>query len=134
MNRESTACQPTPSDDRYLLPSSSSRGLTSTEHTDLGKPADTSANSNFVSPSPLLPKVNWQAGSVISKIEDILEQVVDCIIYGNKELVLHFKSRTRPGNGVLDVGSGAIRISSMAETRTIRFPGRTAQEAWKFSR
>lgn len=123
---------PTPSDGRYLL-SNSSKGLTSEEQGAPGKPPDTSSNDDFASPSSFVPRLNMQSGSIISKIEDILQQMVDCIIDEKKELVLHLKPRIRSGTEVLDAASGAIKSSATTKARTIRFPGRTAQEAWKFS-
>lgn len=125
---------PTPSDRRYLLPFSSSRRLNSAERRGSGRPPETSSKNDFALPSSVVPQVNTQSGRVISKIEDILEQLVDCIIHEKKELVLHFKSRIRSGSEVLDVDSGVIKSSATMEARTIRFPGRTAQEAWKFSK
>jgi hypothetical protein len=132
MSRKSLDYLPTPSDGPCLLPNSSSRGLTSAGQRCSGKPSDPSANSNFASPS-FVPRVNTQSGSVISKIEDILQQMVDCIIDERKELVLHLKSRTGSGVVFLDAASGAIKSSATMEARPIRFPGKTAQEAWKFS-
>lgn len=119
-------------DRRDLLPNSSSKGLTSAEQWPAGKLPDASANNDFASSSSFVPKLNMQSGSVISKIEDILQQTVDCII-DEKELVLHLRPRVRSGNEVLDAANGAVKSSATMEARTIRFPGRTAQEAWKFS-
>jgi hypothetical protein len=133
MSGESMDYSPTFGDGRYLLPNLSSKGLTSAEQRPSGKPPEASANKVFVSQSSLVPKLNMQPGSVISKIEDILQQMVDCIIDEKKELVLHLRARVRSGNEVLDAANGAIKSSAMMEARAIRFPGRTAQEAWKFS-
>jgi hypothetical protein len=121
MSREPMDYLITLTDGRYLLPNSSSKGLTS------------GANNDFASPSSFIPKLNMQSGRVISKIEDILQQMVDCIIDEKKELVLYLRPRVRSGNEVLDAARGAIKSSATMEARTIRFPGRTAQEAWKFS-
>jgi len=123
----------TPSDGRYLLPNSPSKGLTSAEQRALSKPPDTSSSNDFASPYSFVSRLNMQSGSVISKIEDILQQMVDCITDEKKELVLYLKPRIRSGVEVLDAASGAIKSSATTEARTIRFPGRTAQEAWKFS-
>jgi hypothetical protein len=125
---------PTTSDGLYLLPNSSSRGLTSVEQKNSVQLPGDSISDDFVSLSSLSLKVNTQSGRVISKIEDILQQVVDCILDEKKELVLHLKPRIRSGNEALDAHTGAIKTSSKTEARTIKFPGRTAQEAWKFSR
>jgi len=124
---------PTLGEGRYLLPNLSSKGLISAEQRLSRRPPKASANNGLVSPSSLVPKLNMQSGSVISKIEDILQQMVDCIIDEKKELVLHLRARVRSGNEVLDAANGAIKSSAMMEARAIRFPGRTAQEAWKFS-
>jgi hypothetical protein len=128
-----TNCFPTPSNGSYRLPNLCSRELTLAEQMSLGKLPDVSANSGCVLPASSDKKVNAQAGSVISKIEDILEQVLDCVIDEKKELVLCLKPRVRSGRKFPNTGSGAIKICSAKEARTVRFPGRTAQEAWKFS-
>lgn len=125
---------PNTSDGLYLLPNSSSNGLTSVEQKNSVELPGDSTNNDFVSLSSLSLKVNTQSGIVISKIEDILQQVVDCILDEKKELVLHLKPRIRSGYEALDAHTGAIKASSKTEARTIKFPGRTAQEAWKFSR
>src|SRR5580658_7712071 len=125
MSGEPMNCLPTPADGRYLLPNSSSKGLTSMAQRGSGKPPDPSASNGFALLSSVVPKINTQSGSVISKIEDILQQMVDCIIDEKKELVLHLRSRTRSGNEILDVASGATKNSATMKARTIRFPGRT---------
>src|SRR6202035_4594744 len=94
MSGEPLEYLPNPSVGRYLLQNSSSSGLPSAEQRGSGNPSEASANNNCVSPSSFVSKINMQSGSVIPKIEDILQQMVDCII-DEKELVLHLKSRIR---------------------------------------
>ncbi|OBT52587.1 hypothetical protein VE04_07047 [Pseudogymnoascus sp. 24MN13] len=75
---------------------------------------------------------NLQAGEVITKIEDIFESLLDCIINEKKCLVLHIKSRGKKGGQTLDAATGAIRNTRNVETKEITFPGKTQKEAWKF--
>lgn len=75
---------------------------------------------------------NSQAGEVITKIEDIFESLLDCIINEKKCLVLHIKSRGNNGRQTLDAATGAIRNTTDVETKEITFPGKTQKEAWKF--
>lgn len=56
------------------------------------------------------------AGTVVSRIESILEGILDCIAQG-QELSIDFVSN-RSGSG--------------NSPQTVRFPGRTAVEATKF--
>jgi hypothetical protein len=125
-------CVSSLSNGRFLLSNSSSSQVTYSKQGLPGKPSDYIRND----PTPLsslVPKVNVHSGDVISKIEDMLQHMVECIIGEKKELVLHLKSRMKPGDEVLDEASGAVKCSPTMETRTIRFPGKSAQEAWKFS-
>ncbi|KFY42970.1 hypothetical protein V494_02144 [Pseudogymnoascus sp. VKM F-4513 (FW-928)] len=76
---------------------------------------------------------NSQAGAVITKIEDIFESLLDCIINEKGRLVLHIKSRGSNGRQTLDAATGAIRNIGSVETKEITFPGKTQKEAWKFT-
>lgn len=117
----------------FLLSDSSSSELMSSGQRPRNQLSDRARTSDFTAPSSFVPNVNTQSGDIISKIEDILQHMVDCIIDEKKELVLNFKPRIKPGNKVFDATNGAIKCSTTMEARTIRFPGKTAQEAWKFS-
>lgn len=75
-----------------------------------------------------------QPGAVISKIEDIFESLVDCILDEKKELVIRLKCRAKLGPQVLHSGSGTVKSTPTTKERTISFPSKTPQEAWKFSR
>lgn len=116
-----------------LLSNFSSSQLIFSTRGGIDMPSNLARNNDITSSLFLLPKVNTQLGDVISKIEDILQHMVDCIIDEKKELVLYLRSRKSPGNEVPDVTSGAIKCSTTMKAHTIRFPGKTAQEAWKFS-
>jgi meiotic recombination protein SPO11 len=78
--------------------------------------------------------INLQAGEVITKIEDIFESLLDCIINEKKCLVLHIKSRARNGRHTIDAATGAIRNAGNVETKEITFPGKTQKETWKFGK
>lgn len=77
---------------------------------------------------------NSQAGEVITKIEDIFESLLDCIIDEKKCLVLHIKSRAKNGRQALHAATRAIRNTGTVETKEITFPGKTQKEAWKFGK
>lgn len=77
---------------------------------------------------------NFQAGAVITKIEDIFESLLDSIINEKDCLVLHIKSRGKNGRQTLDAATGVIRNTENVEAKEITFPGKTQNEAWKFSK
>lgn len=75
---------------------------------------------------------NAKAGFVISKIEEVLESMIDCFLKDGKELVIELKSNRKGGSAT----------SSNAETKqrktsgitSVRFPGKSEHEVWKFSK
>lgn len=71
------------------------------------------------------------AGSVIAKLEDILETVVDCML-AEKPLVIHLKTRSRSTRQLLDPVTGVLQNDGSAEGKEISWPGKTQREAWKF--
>jgi hypothetical protein len=79
-------------------------------------------------------EADLQAGAVVAKIEDILEEMVDCISGEKKELVIHLKSRPKHRSQRINSVLQVLKDSTNTEARAVRFPGRTAQEAWKFSK
>ncbi|KAF4632534.1 hypothetical protein G7Y89_g5596 [Cudoniella acicularis] len=72
-----------------------------------------------------------QSGAVISKIEDIFEQMTDCILDEKKVMTIELKSRY--SKRVKSSENDPRRKPSKPETRTITFPSKSPQEAWKFS-
>ena len=74
-----------------------------------------------------------QAGAVISKIEDIFESIADCLLDEKKELVIRLKTRGKPGTHIHDLLTSTIKSLPTSEARTIKFPSKSPQEAWKFS-
>ena len=86
------------------------------------------------------------AGVVISKIEEIFEAMTDCILGEKEELAIQLKSRSGRGGKVSDQcdrredenGMTAKKSSrnkqSQDQFRTIKFPSKSPQEAWKFSK
>lgn len=72
---------------------------------------------------------NSQAGLVIATIEEIFESFVDCLLAeaDNGQMVIELESRSR-GRTVSTHGH-----RGSAGRTLIKFPGRTAREAWKFS-
>jgi hypothetical protein len=75
-----------------------------------------------------------QAGVVVSRIEDILENMVDCISGEKKKLVIRLKSRSRHRSQAPNSVRQATNDAPARETRAVTFPGKTPQEAWKFSK
>jgi meiotic recombination protein SPO11 len=68
-----------------------------------------------------------QAGYVISKIEDIFESIADSILNQKQELVIHLRTRRKPGPQ-----NSPAQVRPV-KTYEVRFPSKSSQEAWKFS-
>ncbi|RDW78381.1 hypothetical protein BP5796_06233 [Coleophoma crateriformis] len=83
--------------------------------------------------SSTAPENIYHAGFVICKIEDVFEAMADCIIDEKKELVIHLKSRHRPAFKGRNAVSGAIENLPDSQIRSITFPSKKPQEAWKFT-
>lgn len=66
----------------------------------------------------------------IFKIEEIFEDITDCILDRKQELVINLKCR-RTSNA--KSSNGASQELLQTEARTISFPGKTAREARQFS-
>lgn len=131
-SQQAIDCLTALSDGSPLLSNSPSSKLISLDKKGTSRTSNAAGSTDLTTPSSFVPRVNIRSGDIISKIEDILQHVVDCIIDEKKELVLHLKPRMRPGNEVLDAASGVIKYSTIMEVRTVRFPGKTTREAWKF--
>lgn len=112
-------------DSQYVLPD-----LQSTTLTPSG-PTINSLSDHLLAPSS--PRINPQAGHVISKIEDILESIINCLIEGQSQLVIPLKKRPKPYKEPTIRDMSQIRNRPGTETTTISFPGKTQHEAWKFS-
>lgn len=72
------------------------------------------------------------AGAVITKIEDIFDSIADSILDEKKELVIQLKARSRLGIQARDPLAETIKSLPKSEPRTIKFPSKSPQEAWKF--
>ena len=118
---------------RGLLSYSSPSKLILREHGSTASSSNASLTHSVSLDSSHNSAIDSPAGSVISQIEDILEQVIDCIINKKKELVIRLKSRRRSHKEILEIDSSAVDDNTDVETRTIRFPGGTPREAWRFS-
>lgn len=107
------------------------------------RPLDIESQSSNVASVPqglgLGPGSN-QTGTVIAKIEDILESLFDALNTGNEDFSIPFRSRrtaTRtqqqtPATDSQDTNDSQQAIRQPRDT--VNFPGKTAQEAEKFSR
>lgn len=70
---------------------------------------------------------------VISKVEAILESVVDSLLQKQKEIQVPIKVKKQPPRS--GIGSSSRSISASAWTRVlVNFPGRDSREAFKFGR
>lgn len=125
---------PASQDDHSLEPNSPSSSFISRKQ-GISSTASMSVHFSHISSSlPYAQSSNKQAGAVISQIEDTVRKMVDCMTQEKKELVIHLKSRPRAGTQTLDPVTGAISNFVTKEARPIKFPGKTPQEAWRFSR
>ena len=71
--------------------------------------------------------------AVREKIEEVFRQIEDALVHEKNELVIELKYRvhriTKSGSA-----AGLSPIADMvSRTRRVRFPGKTAQEAWRFT-
>ena len=80
-----------------------------------------------------MANVQPQAGSVIAKLEDMLETVVDCLL-ASQPLTIHLKTRSKSAKQSLDAVTGILRNDGWAETKEISWPGKSQREAWKFGK
>jgi hypothetical protein len=131
--QESMGSATDPNNGLTLLSNSSSSRLIHKEQNCTSSQSVPSGIGETNSMSPYISRANYQAGAVISLIEDILHQMVDCIIGEKKELVIYLKSRKRSDIETIDATSGAIKYDTTKDARAIKFPGRTEREAWRFS-
>lgn len=77
------------------------------------------------------PAVPNKVGSVILKIENIFDSIVDCVMGDKKELVILLKSRSkRIKTSEEDVNMDPER---KPDTRRIKFPSKCPMEAWRFA-
>ena len=79
------------------------------------------------------PVKNIQAGAVVSKIEDVFEEVAGCILDEKKKITIKLKTRGKQSATARDTITGAIRSLPDEETKTVQFPSRSSKEAWRFS-
>lgn len=90
---------------------------------------------------PLPVERTNHAGVVISKIEDIFESIADCMLGEKKELSIQLKSRrgraeiTRENQDEDQASdeTAAKKKRLKDPFRSITFPSKSPQEAWKFS-
>lgn len=82
---------------------------------------------SFVKPQPRLPD-----GAVVTKIEEYMEEMFDSIQDKNRsEVIIRLKPRPNRNRS-----QGAITTGNTDQERTVivRYPGKTEQESWKFSK
>jgi hypothetical protein len=132
---EATECPHTLPSGFGLQANRSKGQLISIMDSSIGTRSSSSIGNRDIAPvAQVLPDASRHAGAVISKIEDVFEHMIDDLGSDNRELVIPLKSRSRASGETLDAADGAIKQPPATEARAIRFPGKTVQEAWKFSR
>lgn len=71
---------------------------------------------------------------VIARIETILEAMVDVLLKEGDKLIIPLASRTStPAPSLDDSGEPDVMITAVRQVKEITFPGKTAQEAWRFT-
>ncbi|KAL3423097.1 type IIB DNA topoisomerase [Phlyctema vagabunda] len=112
-----------------LLSTSSDTALTS-PHVGSQKQGDNGSGAMASDILPISYGFSNDAGTVVTKIEDIFEAMADCLIGRKKELVIHLKSRPR---SVVKGSDTSSQEASTPQLRAITYPSRSPQEAWKFT-
>lgn len=82
---------------------------------------DTSMCELDVSADALADSSSRDKERVISDIESVFDSMLDVLLTSGDSLVLFLKSRS------------LAQTTGVARSRLIRFPGKTAEEAWRFS-
>ena len=72
--------------------------------------------------------------SILEKIESITRNFTRALHEGEYEFSIELLIRGNSKHQRFDSESGAIRPTASTEARTVSFPGRNANEAWKFGR
>lgn len=73
------------------------------------------------------------SSTVIEKIEAVFEDIADALLRESNELAITMRTRTRPRAGVSSSTPVTGASSGTVKARRICFPGKTAEEAWRFS-
>ncbi|KAI5364770.1 Putative spo11/DNA topoisomerase VI subunit A, spo11/DNA topoisomerase VI, subunit A [Septoria linicola] len=92
--------------------------------------ADTMGQNDFRPAVTLLPRACPNAG-VLERVEVIFEEIVDAMLNDKPEIGITLKSRQR--HSVADIQGTSAEGVSPTPSRRYCFPGRTADEAWRFS-
>lgn len=71
---------------------------------------------------PVIP-LTGNSADVTDKIEDVFEQIADAMLNDKKEISITLKTRRRVPTD---------KQSDEDLTRTLSFPGKTENEAWRF--
>lgn len=114
-----------------LLSDLQSRGLTDHNTGEISRLNDHGSLSKTINYRSGHPN---EAGAVISKIEDIFESIVESVLDEKKEMVIRLKTRRKSGMHVLDSDNGTVKRLPDDRMRAVRFPSKSPQEAWKFSK
>ncbi|KAK4544162.1 hypothetical protein LTR36_004372 [Oleoguttula mirabilis] len=74
-----------------------------------------------------------QSRSVISKIEEVFEQIADGMISKHNEICLTLKVRSKPTTATAVTQGHDVSHQAEARSRRVCFPGKSAEEAWRFT-
>ncbi|KAM3417319.1 hypothetical protein BST61_g5571 [Cercospora zeina] len=91
--------------------------------------ADTVRQTDFRPPQRLLPRA-YPNAAVIDKIEAVFEEIADAMLHDKLEMGITLRTRPRTS---LTANSQTGSSERGAPTRRLCFPGKTADEAWRFS-
>ena len=70
---------------------------------------------------------------MIEKIEAVFEDIADALLNENSQLSITLKIRPKPRNGPRSSTDDQNATDDAAKRKQICFPGKTAEEAWRFS-
>lgn len=99
----------------------------------IGQPRRVTALSSNVAVLPLSEPQANRAGSVISKIEAILEAILDDLSLGVGEISIPYRSRTATARSMTRHAEPGTTPGGHVND-VVRFPGRTTHEARKFGK
>lgn len=72
------------------------------------------------------------SGDVIDKIEAVMEQMVDALLNDKTEISITVKTRRATSTTKSSKHANGGPRDATAPSRTLRFPGKSEDEAWRF--
>lgn len=104
--------------------------------TALSPPTSPSVEPKSAAPSRLvlMSSAAESRSGVIDKIEDVFEQIADAMLNEQDEIGLTLKARTKATTGALQHPHEVPVHRRDTKIRRVCFPGKSAKEAWRFSK